>query len=164
MDTRRLAVVFSGGGLGALARFIVASSLAPGALFPLSILVINCLGSALLGAVFVLADEAGLMRTTTRLFLAVGVLGGFTTFSTFAWGAAALAGEHHPAVAALYVLVTVGAGLLSVLLGMTGARQVVRVFERPAGSILTPLQGECATGSPARDMDLIETEDRDESA
>jgi CrcB protein len=56
-----------------------------GALLP--VLVVNLVGSVVLGTVVALADDVVLLSPETRLFLAVGLLGGFTTFSTFGWGA-----------------------------------------------------------------------------
>lgn len=164
MGPRRLGVVFVGGGIGAVARDALAVSLMPGTILPLATLLTNCLGAFFLGVVFVLADEAGLLRTRTRLFLAVGVLGGFTTFSTFTWGTDTLLGAHHPLVAILYLAATLLGGIIAVLLGLWSGRKFLQLMERAALGVLSRLEEGRRTGGAAQDMGLIETEDRDESA
>jgi CrcB protein len=99
----RLMIVFAGGGVGSCLRALVLAWLAPwAATLPVPVLLANLVGAFVLSVVVVLADEAGLLRPETRLFLAVGVLGGFTTFSTFGWGADLLM-AHQASAALLYV-------------------------------------------------------------
>ncbi|HVC82211.1 MAG TPA: CrcB family protein, partial [Chloroflexota bacterium] len=74
----RVLIVFLGGGAGATLRAVLLAGLNSwGATSP--VLLVNLLGASVLGFVYVLADEAGLLSSPARLFLAVGVLGGFTT-------------------------------------------------------------------------------------
>ena len=89
---RRAVIVFVGGGLGSCLRAVVLSWLSVWSTW-LPVLLVNLVGSFVIGVVFALADEAGLLRAETRLFVAVGLLGGFTTFSTFGWGVDLLAGK-----------------------------------------------------------------------
>lgn len=80
-----LILVFIGGGLGSAARYGI-SALGIrwwGAVFPWPTLVINVLGSFLMGALVGWFSRLGDAHQDARLFLATGVLGGFTTFSTF---------------------------------------------------------------------------------
>ncbi|SDI91969.1 CrcB protein [Frankineae bacterium MT45] len=80
-----IAVVAVGGGLGSLARYALAENLhsAPGAI-PLATLLTNLVGSLLLGALVVAVTELWRVHPLLRPALGTGVLGGFTTFSTFA--------------------------------------------------------------------------------
>ena len=81
----RLLLVLLGGGLGSAARYLVAVWMADrfGPFFPWGTLTVNILGSLLIGLLATLADELGSLGPEVRLFLIVGVLGGFTTFSSF---------------------------------------------------------------------------------
>ncbi|MFM1725072.1 CrcB family protein [Rhodococcus sp. PAM 2766] len=102
---RALTVVAVGGALGASARYLLAQQF-PGIW---TILVINIVGSLLLG---ILAAVLGPDRLW-RLFLGVGVLGGFTTFSTFAVDVV-----QNPGSAIVYILATLLPALLAARLGM----------------------------------------------
>ena len=95
-----------GGAAGSLARHGVGLVLAGFGGFPWATLLVNWLGSALIG----LAHGLGL-GGEARLLLVTGFLGGFTTFSAFSLDAAMLA-ERSPALAALYVGASVAGGLL----------------------------------------------------
>jgi CrcB protein len=135
---RRLGVVFLGGGVGSCLRAALFSWLAPwGVTWP--VLLANVLGAFVLGTVFVLADEAGLLRAETRLFLAVGVLGGFTTFSTFGWGADLLA-QHDQLQALLYAGASLVGGLGAVAAGLVAGRALLSVLERGAEAPLRRLE------------------------
>ena len=120
-------LVILGAGLGGGARHgvnLAVARLVPGLGFPLATLVINSLGSFLMG---VLA-EAFLMRggesQSVRLFLTTGVLGGFTTFSTFSLDAVSLYQRGEGTAAALYVLASVGLGIAGLVAGIALARAV----------------------------------------
>ena len=97
-------LVFVGGGLGALLRYL-AGLLTTG---PLTTLAINVLGSFAIG--LLVAVPAGPMR----LFLAVGLLGGFTTFSAFSLDALQLWQRGQPGLAVAYVLGTTTVSLAAV--------------------------------------------------
>ncbi len=168
---RRLLTVFVGGGVGASLRAALLAWLAPwGAVLPVPVLIANALGAFVLGLIFVLADEAGLLRAETRLFLAVGVLGGFTTFSTlavgvlggfttfstFAWGADLLLGQGTQwGVGLVYLAASVGGGALAVSAGIATGRELVARLDA---------RGLQRAGTPRVDMGAIETEDREEPA
>jgi fluoride exporter len=81
----RYLVVLAGAGLGGLARFIVGTSIMTkwGGRFPMGTLVINVTGSLLVGILMTLLTERLTPHPNWRLFLVIGVLGGYTTFSTF---------------------------------------------------------------------------------
>jgi fluoride exporter len=160
---RRVLLVFLGGGVGALLRALALALLAGGdGYLPVSVLVVNLLGAFLLGVVFVLADEAGLLRAGTRLFVAVGVLGGFTTFSTFGWGSAVMAGQGQGLAAAVYVGASVAGGIIAVVLGMGVARKAVGALERGALGLLQRLnaRGQRRYHDIRVDIGSIEAENR----
>ncbi len=82
------AIVGSGGFLGALARYglsgLVQRQL-PFASFPYGTLVVNLMGCALIGVLAGLAESRQMFGSEVRTFAFIGVLGGFTTFSTFGY-------------------------------------------------------------------------------
>ena len=112
----KLLLVFTGGGLGPVSRFLVTTALA-GKLgnFPLGTLVANFFGSLLMGLVIgILAGRFD----SVRLFVAVGFLGGFTTFSSFSAETLALIQNGQIFAATANVVVSVVAGLLACAIGL----------------------------------------------
>lgn len=84
----QLALVAFGGALGSVARFLgsgVAYRLFPGVAFPIGTLVVNVAGCLFIGFVGGLAEGRQFLVPDLRIFLFTGVLGGFTTFSAFAF-------------------------------------------------------------------------------
>ncbi|MCS6868801.1 MAG: fluoride efflux transporter CrcB [Thermus sp.] len=114
----RYLLVALGGALGSLLRYglgaWVQGLTGPG--FPYSTLFVNALGSFLIGVVVRLSLE-GALSGEARLFLAVGLLGGFTTFSTFSYETLALLQEGEVVQALFYVGASLALGLFLVLLG-----------------------------------------------
>ncbi|HZZ64519.1 MAG TPA: fluoride efflux transporter CrcB [Candidatus Baltobacteraceae bacterium] len=115
-DLRAVAVVAVGAAVGGVARYLIGAAflqrLGPG--FPWSTLVINVTGSFLLGIVVELAlTRAYGITPLVRIFVATGVLGGYTTFSAFSLDTLTLAGDGAFAPALAYaagsVIVSVGA-------------------------------------------------------
>ncbi|GAB6841149.1 CrcB protein [Methylorubrum rhodinum] len=115
-------LVFLGAGLGGVLRHGVnLAALRLGSSFPWGTLGINVLGSVLMGAVtgwFALRGGS----PQARLFFATGVLGGFTTFSTFSLEAFTLIERGDWAAALFYVLVSVLAGIAGLALALTAMR------------------------------------------
>jgi CrcB protein len=115
-----------GGAAGAFARWVLQSIFpAPPGGFPVATFGINVGGCLLMGVLVVLITEARQAHPILRPFLGVGVLGGFTTFSSYAVEAHQLLTGHHLGVAALYLIATIVAALLAVLLGLTTTRRLV---------------------------------------
>lgn len=117
--------VMVGGAIGAGARHLVGqimlARLGPG--FPWWTLSINIAGSLLMGLLIGwLARSGG--SETTRLFLGVGILGGFTTFSSFSLEFWLLFERGAMAQAAAYVLSSVIVGIAVCGLGMLAMRQL----------------------------------------
>ena len=103
---------------------------APPGGFPATTFAINVSGCLLMGVLVVLVTEARESHPILRPFLGVGVLGGFTTFSSYAVEAQQLVDGAHLAVAALYLALTVVAALVAVVLGLTITRRAVGLVGR----------------------------------
>jgi CrcB protein len=120
----KLLLVCAGGALGSGARYLVGTwagqAFGPG--FPWGTLAVNLVGSFLIGAIMVLGLETGALSTEMRIFLAVGVMGGFTTYSSFNHETLALAQRGQWGLAAAYVGVTVLGGWVAGLAGLLLAR------------------------------------------
>ncbi|MFJ3859212.1 fluoride efflux transporter FluC [Streptomyces sp. NPDC090085] len=127
---RVLAAVAAGGALGASARYGVSLlwPAAPGA-FPWATLWINASGCALIGVLMVLIGEGGRAspHPLLRPFAGVGVLGGFTTFSTYALDFSRLLDEGEAALALGYGALTVVAALGAVWLAAAVTRRCAGV-------------------------------------
>jgi len=127
------AAIAVGGALGALARYGVstASPEAPGT-FPWSTFAINAGGCLLIGALMVVLTEmGGRPHRLARPFLGVGVLGGFTTFSTYTVEVQRLITAGHPQLALAYLFGTLATALVAVQIGIVAARIVSRLATRP---------------------------------
>lgn len=123
-----LVAIAVGGGLGALARYGLAVLLpTPPGRFPWSTLLANVLGCLLIGVLMVLVTEARTAHRLARPFLGVGVLGGFTTFSTYAVEIRALLTPGTVGLAIGYLVVTLVTALLAVVVGMRVTRAVAGV-------------------------------------
>lgn len=120
-----LGAIAVGGGLGALARFGLAQLL-PGR-FPWGTLLANVLGCVLIGVLLVLITEVRTAHRLVRPFLGVGVLGGFTTFSTHAVEAQGLLAPGTVGLAFAYLAGTLVAALLAVAAGVRVTRALAGV-------------------------------------
>jgi CrcB protein len=125
---RRFAVIAVGGVLGSWMRwrlsvwFPVASGT-----FPTTTLAINLVGSALIGVVLVLFLDRQPPRLLTHSFLGTGILGAFTTFSTFTVESAELLRQSKPLTALAYVIVSVVGGVFVAMTSMRLTRRVVHL-------------------------------------
>jgi CrcB protein len=108
-----------GGALGSVGRYGLGSWVqrASGSAFPWGTMAVNLVGSLLIGFLMVWLRVSG-GSTNLRMFLIVGVLGGFTTFSAFGWETVTLLQEGSWGRAALYALGSLILGVLAVLLGI----------------------------------------------
>lgn len=86
-DVMNLLLVFVGGGLGAAARYLLQGTVYrfTGAAFPFGTIVVNVLGCFLIGLIMSSMEERFLAAPSLRIFLTIGILGGFTTFSSFSY-------------------------------------------------------------------------------
>jgi CrcB protein len=111
--------VLAGAGLGGLARFIAGTWIMEkyAGKFPLGTFVINITGSFLIGVLMTLFTERWESAVNIRLFLVVGVLGGYTTFSSFEYETLKVIRDGAPWMGAFYVASSVALGYLGVWLG-----------------------------------------------
>jgi CrcB protein len=124
----KLLVIGLGGFVGAIARYGltgVVHRLSNGS-FPLGTLVVNVLGCLVIGALMAVVEHRQALSPNTRLFVMVGLLGSFTTFSTFGYETHALLRSGEAAGALLNLLGNVILGLLAV----AGSRAVVGLLLR----------------------------------
>ena len=113
-----------GASLGANLRYFLTIWAARkwGAEFPYGTLIINVVGSFGIGVILTLGTTRIALTESTRLFLVTGLLGGFTTFSTFSFESLELATSGRPAAALFYVGSSVGLGLVAAAAGVAVAR------------------------------------------
>ena len=120
-----LLLVVLGGGIGAGGRYLLGSwlHLQLGNGFPWGTFAVNTLGSLMIGLIFGLAQSKTISPDTT-LFLTVGVLGGFTTFSAFSLETLRLIANGDLAASMLNAAGQLSVGLLAVYLGFAAVRLV----------------------------------------
>lgn len=118
MKIEYILTVFFGGGIGAILRYLLSfytsSWLDPS--FPLGTLIVNTLGSFIIGFLSYLS-EISIISPSFRIFLMVGVVGGFTTFSTFSLENINLLRDGEIRFFALNVFLSVALGLGAVVVG-----------------------------------------------
>ena len=121
-----LATISAGGALGALARYGLASAWPhPPGRFPWATFVTNVTGCFLIGVLMVIITEVWTAHRLVRPFLGVGVLGGFTTFSTYLLDTRTLVVADRAPLAVVYLFGTLAAGIVAVWLGIAMARQLI---------------------------------------
>jgi fluoride exporter len=108
-----------GGGIGAVARYALSSWLLPYSVsskFPWPTFAVNLLGCLMAGILIAVMNKYQWHSNGVRLFLLTGVLGGFTTFSAFGLETFELIKRGEPAMAVLYVVASVLAGVAALAL------------------------------------------------
>ena len=118
-------LVFVGGGIGSVARYLLATTVQRNTPegFPFGTFLVNLIGCFAVGFVGALGLERAALSPEARTFLMVGILGGFTTFSSFAWETLGLLSVRELLRAALYV----GGSVVLGLLGTAAGRALGRV-------------------------------------
>jgi fluoride exporter len=121
-----LGAISVGGMAGAVARYGIGLAVphTPTG-FPTGTLVINVAGSLSIAVLMVVLGQARDPHPLVRPFFGVGILGGFTTFSTYVVDAQQLLVHHHGGRAALYLVSTLVLGLAAVVVGAVLARLVL---------------------------------------
>ena len=115
-----LLLVGVGGFIGSIGRYVLAGAIHQvlhNSTFPYGTMVVNIVGCFVIGFLNGLAETRQLLSPELRLFLLIGLLGGFTTFSTFGYETMALLRDSQIGAALANVLVQVTVGLLCVWLG-----------------------------------------------
>ncbi len=130
----KLLLVFLGGGLGSMGRYGIGQLIAHWTpkdleppqsthwlnMYPLATLMVNLIGCAIIGGAWAWVISRGNgQQSPAMLFLIVGILGGFTTFSSFGWETLELIQNQRPGAAAVYVVASLLFGLLGVFGGYT---------------------------------------------
>jgi CrcB protein len=124
-------VIAVGGAVGGAARWAMNEAIPPTpGRFPWSTFIENVAGCLLLAALLVLLVEVLQPHRYVRPFLGVGVLGGFTTFSTYTNDARLLLADGYVPTALVYLVATLVAGLLATWLGLTLARAATGMLAR----------------------------------
>lgn len=122
---QKLVLVFLGGGLGSCSRYAVTLFLeraAPAALLPVGTVVVNLVGSFLIGLVLGQSWSSGLLLS----FFVTGFLGGFTTFSALSWEAVRFGRDHTAAFAFGFVIFQVIFGVALCYLGLQIGMRMIR--------------------------------------
>jgi CrcB protein len=121
----QLLVVGTGGFLGSAARYALSGLVhrgLPSLAFPVGTLAVNVLGCLIIGFLGGLLETRQILGPSQRLFLLIGVLGGFTTFSTFSYETLGLLHAAEFAKSLLNVMAHVGIGLFAAWVGYLGAQ------------------------------------------
>ena len=115
----RYALVLVGAGVGGLMRFLLGTWIMTkyGGRFPLGTFLINITGSFVIGLLMTMFTERSHLHPNWRLFLVVGVLGGYTTFSSFEYETFQAVRDGARPLGLLYVTGSVLIGYLAVWLG-----------------------------------------------
>lgn len=121
----KVAFIAAGGAAGAVARYLVNVSPLANIFdkFPLPTFLINVVGSFLIGFLLILLTDRYEISDNLRMAVIVGFLGAFTTFSTFEMEIYGLIREKLPLMAFLYFFLSVVAGFLGLVAGVSLARK-----------------------------------------
>lgn len=121
-----------GAAVGANARYVLGQLVARrlGSDFPFGTLIINVTGSLLIGLIFTLLADRLLADTHWRLLLVIGLLGGYTTFSTFSLETIAMLQVGRWVPAFVYASASVMLSLLGCYVGVILARILAQLLER----------------------------------
>ena len=116
--------IAAGGAFGAVARYLLTIQIGHlmGLGFPYGTLIINILGSAILGAMIEGLALSWSIGNDLRAFLVVGILGSFTTFSTFSLDVMVMFNRGDYGPASLYMLASIGLALVGFMAGMAVVR------------------------------------------
>ncbi|HEY3245121.1 MAG TPA: fluoride efflux transporter CrcB [Phycisphaerae bacterium] len=125
----KFTLVMAGGAVGSLLRYLVqgwGQALTKGT-FPVGTLAVNVMGCFVIGVLNMVFAERIPIRMEYRVGLTVGVLGGFTTFSSFGWETFSMANEGQGLRAMMNMLLSITLGFLAVLAGYRIAERWVGV-------------------------------------
>jgi len=123
---RTILIVGTGGFIGSVMRYLVQVFVEKGltSTFPWGTFIANMAGSFIIGIVFGLADKGNILNPEWRMFLAVGICGGFTTFSSFAYNNLNMLKEHSYAQLLFNIGGSLILGILAVYLGIILVRAI----------------------------------------
>ncbi len=119
-------IIWIGGGLGSALRYLAqvgVSKLIP-VPFPLGTLLVNITGCFLIGLFYGLEAKYMVIPQEWRFFIATGVCGGYTTFSTFSYESIGLLRQGNYSLFFLYIVLSVCIGLLATIAGMNSIKGI----------------------------------------
>ncbi|NNM95609.1 MAG: fluoride efflux transporter CrcB [Bacteroidia bacterium] len=122
MMIKILTLIGVGGALGSIARFIIAQAVQRHFVnsgFPYGTLAVNVAGCLVIGIVYGLSERFNWMTPEWRVFLATGICGGFTTFSSFSYESIALIRDSEILYAGLNVAISVITGFAATFIGLS---------------------------------------------
>lgn len=124
---RTLLIVGTGGFIGSIMRYLVQFYIekSMSSTFPLGTLIANIAGSFIIGMVFALAEKGNVMSSEWRIFLSVGICGGFTTFSAFAYNNFTMIKEHSYGLLFINIGGNLFLGIFAVYLGIIFIRAIL---------------------------------------
>lgn len=119
-------IVGLGGFIGTVARFLISRYFQVNitSVFPWSTFVVNIVGCLLIGIIYSISEKSEILSPEIRLFLTVGICGGFTTFSTFSNDAFLLIRQDEWFRFAIYTSLSFFLGLMAVYAG----RFIIKLF------------------------------------
>jgi CrcB protein len=121
-----LLAIAGGGALGSLLRYFVASAIQrPTNPFPIGIMIVNITGGLIMGIIVELGARKFQLAPELRAFLTVGILGGYTTFSTFSLDSALLIQRGEYVSAATYIIGSTALSILALFTGLWLVRAAV---------------------------------------
>ena len=124
---KSLLLVGSGGFIGSALRYLVQVNAEKilNSTFPIGTMIVNITGSFVIGVIYAFAEKGNLMSPEWRIFLAVGICGGFTTFSTFTMDNLNLMKDNSLIQLLFYTGGSLFIGILAVYLGILITRSII---------------------------------------
>lgn len=124
---RNLLIVGAGGFIGSSLRYLsqILFEKIAGTSFPYGTLFVNIAGSFFIGILFALSEKGNYLTVEWRLFLAVGICGGFTTFSTFALDNVNLLNDQSTPFFLMNVFGSIALAIVAVYLGIISTRLIM---------------------------------------
>lgn len=119
-------LIILGGGIGAAMRYWMSGAVQrwTGSIFPLGVFVVNVLGCFVIGFLMTSLEERFLVTPALRIFLGIGVLGGFTTFSSFSYETVSMLQDAEY----FYAMLNIGLSVIICLAATYIGKMVGKIF------------------------------------